>query len=47
MLAGDLRQVSDWMVSSVYRCDWTDPETLDAGAKAAVEEVRVIAFRPV
>ena len=29
MPAGDLRQVSDWMISGVYRCDWTDPETLD------------------
>ena len=47
MLAGDLRQVSDKLISSVYRRDWTDPGTLDTGAKVAVEEVRVIVVRPV
>ena len=47
MLAGDLRQVSDWMILSVYRRDWTDPGTLDTGAKVAVEEVGIIVVRPV
>jgi hypothetical protein len=35
------------MISGVYRRDWTDPGTLDTGAKVAVVEVGLIVVRPV